>query len=239
MAKATPHPRAREPRKKQLPFSIDLLPMEVLEAVKRLRADHGLYWDEIERLSSLPYDEKWEAKIGSAGFVNWDAMPRPVLERFPDLRLPHSNLHRWYSQRVVQARREVSERMQFARDFAAAWAAAGIKGSDEAVTNAVRDAVFVMLQESNDKKGRIVATKALLALREVMNGVKANAIKERKVATEEQRVQILKRDFELKRRRFDKEMGDAAKKVSRGQAITKADIDRIRERVFGLGPAPA
>ena len=238
-SKPKPKPRTGQPRIHREPLVMDRLPMEVLEAVKRLRGKHGLTWDEIERLSSLPYSDKWEEKIGTAGFVNWEGLPTLVLELFPTMRLSHATLHRWYDLRVEQAQKEIDARGIQADKLAAQFAAAGIENADEAVTNALRRTIFVMLQESGDDKSRAVVAKALLALRDVMNGVKANAIKERKVATEEQRVEILKRDFELKRRRFDKEMGDAAKKVSRGQAITKADIDRIRERVFGLGPAAA
>jgi hypothetical protein len=233
MAKASKRPRAREPRKTLLPLSIDLLPMEVLEAIKRLRSDHNLSWEEIERLSSLPYGEKWEARIGSAGFVNWDAMPRPVLEKFPDLHLPHSNLHRWYSLRVLQVRREVSERMQLARDFAKVFADAGIEKADEAVTNAVRDAVFVMLQESNDKKGRVVAAKALLVLRDVMNGVKANAIKERKVKVDEGRLELLERKLDMLQKKSSALAGQMEAAADKGKTPDlKALAAKVRQ-IYG------
>ena len=49
--------------------------MDVLEAIKLLRSQSGFTWQEIERLSSLPYSPKWRAELGTHGFVDWDELP--------------------------------------------------------------------------------------------------------------------------------------------------------------------
>jgi autonomous glycyl radical cofactor GrcA len=236
MAKQTKaRPRTGESRQVRLPLSIDLLPMDVLEAIKELRSLWGLSWPEIERLSSLPFSEGWREKIGTQGFVNWDALPTRVLDAFPHLRIPHSNLHRWYDLRVEQAYQDVITRTEQARIIATAFAKTGIKNDDEAVTNAARDLVFELLQ-APDTKSRLVAVKALLALKDVMNGARANDIKERKVAVDERKIVQLEKDAELKRKRVEQETESAAKKINKGGELTIEDINRLRERTFGLPP---
>lgn len=225
-------PKTGEPRKTRQPLSIDLLPMDVLEAIKVLRSRHGLSWMEIERLSSLPYDEKWVNRLGTAGFVNWDALSTRVLHAFPELRLPHTNLHRWYDLRVEQTQKDVLARAQQAREIAAAFAKAGLVGADEAILNAARDLIFGMMQSSDDKT-QLKVSAGLIALAEVMNGAKANAIKERKVNVDERRIAQLEKDAALKRKKLEQETESAAKKIAKGEPITDADIKRIRESVFG------
>ena len=192
-------PRTGQPRKTRQPFSIDVLPMDVLESIKRLRAQHGLSWQEIERLSSLPYNDAWEARanFGKYGFINWDELATRALEAFPGLRLPASNLHRWYDVTIVQKQAEIEVRAAHARELARSFAEAGMEGADEAVENALRDLIFGMMQEQSSDEGRAIAAKYLLGLRDVMNGAKANAIKERKVATEERRVDLLEKKLNL------------------------------------------
>lgn len=202
-ANAKKRPRTGEPRQIRQRFSVDLLPMDLLETIKRLRADLGLSWPEIERLSSLPYDANWEKSLGSHGFVNWDAMPTSVLEGFPNLRIPHSNLHRWYDVQVEQKQKEVLARAAQAREIATAFAKATVAGANEAVLNAARDVIFGLL-ESTDKKSQVLASKAMLALADVMNGVKANEIKERRVTVDEGRLKLLERKLELVQKKAGK-----------------------------------
>lgn len=230
-------PKTGERRAHRLPLSIDLLPMDVLETIKQLRARYGLGWTEIERLSSLPYKEDWAKQLGKSGFIDWDAMPAAVRRRFPDYRLPHTNLHRWYDLRVSQAAEEALARSTQAREIARAFAAANIKGADEAVINAARDVIFEMLQAQDDRT-RVKASAGLIALAEVMNGAKANAIKERKVAVDERKIVQLEKDAELKRKRMEQETESVAKKLNKGE-LGIDDINRLRERTFGLPPIAA
>lgn len=229
--------RARTGQKRSVrqPLKIDRLPVEVRDAIQYLKNVEGKTWQEIEELSSLAYSEKWKT---GGGFVNWEALPTPVLELFPDMRLPHSNLHRWYDLRVRQVMEETMARSAQAREIAKAFAESVVAGSDEAVLYAARDQIMGILTEDATPKGRMSAAKGLIALADVMNETRLNTIKERKVAVDERRLVQLEKDAELKRRKFTKEMDAAEKKITRGEALTADDINRIRERVFGIGPAP-
>jgi hypothetical protein len=227
-------PKTGESRAKQQPLKIDRLPIDVRDAIQYLKNERGKTWQEIEELSAAPYNPKWISEGG--GFVHWEELPTQILELFPDLRLPHSNLHRWYDLRVSQVVAETMARSAQAREIAAAFAKSIVAGEDDAVLNAARDQIMSVLAEDATPKGRMKAAGALISLAEMLQERRANNIKERKVAIDERRLVQMEKDAELKRRKFSKEMDAAEKKISRGQALTKDDIDRIRERVFGIGP---
>jgi hypothetical protein len=182
-----PRPKTGEKREVKRPLNIDRLPVEVRDAILQLR-DNGKTWPEIEELSSLPYNEAWSTKGG--GFVNWEGLTTPVLELFPDLKLPHSNLHRWYDLRVSQVVAETMARSAQAREIAAAFAKSIVVGDDDAVMNAARDQIMSVLAEDATPKGRMKAAGALIALAEMMQQRRSNDIKERKVAVEEKSIQI-------------------------------------------------
>lgn len=228
-------PRTGESRQRRRVLSIDLLPMDVLEAIKLLRSHSGFTWQEIERLSSVPYSPKWRAELGKHGFVDWDELPPAVVKAFPKLRLPHSNLHRWYDLQVEQKQKEALVRAEQARVIAQAFAEAGIDKMDDAVKNALCDLVFGMMHLQSDE-GRSLILKNLLAMAHVINRAKANAIKERSVKIEERKVVLMNKAIELKRKQLEQQTEGTAKKPNKGRVVTIEDINRIRERVFGLPP---
>ena len=84
--------------------------------------------------------------------------------------------------------------------------------------------------------GRSLIVKNLLAMAKVMNGAKANAIKERSVTIEERKVVLMNKAMELKRKQLEQETEGTAKKLNKGRVVTIEDINRIRERAFGLPP---
>ncbi len=150
------------------------------------------------------------------------------------MRIPHSNLHRWYDVRVEQVAAEVLERAEQARSIAKMFAAAGLDKTNEAVMNAARDIIFSMLQAS-DSKSQKDAAKALLALAEIVQQSRSNDIRERAVAVDERKIKALEAREELMRRKLEAETEKAAKKLSKGE-LTVNDLNRLRERVFGLPP---
>lgn len=228
-------PRTGQPRLARMPVRVDLMPPEVLEAIKRLRSKYGLTWMEIEALSARPYNSAWEkVAFGKFGFVDWENLPERVRAAFPERRLPHTNVHRWYDLRVEQAQRDVLARAEQAREIAVAFANASVDGSDKAVMNAARDVIFGMLQSADDRS-RLKASAGLIALAEVMQRARANTIDERKVEVDERKLVQLEKDAELKRKRVEQETESVAKKLKKGD-ITIEDINRLRERTFGLPP---
>lgn len=220
-----PRPKARpktgEPRSTQQPLKIDRLPPAVHEEILRLRNLRGKTWQEIEELSAQP-----ESK---GGFVKWDDLPTSTLELFPNLRIPHSNLHRWYDLRVRQVKNEAMRRADQAREIAEAFAKSNMVNGNEAVMNASRDVLMGVLTEDASEEGRINATKGLLKLAEVMQKARTNDIRERKVSVEEQTLQM-KLD-EIKRR-TEKLIAD----VEGGGDGTQAPLtkEQLLERVRGI-----
>ncbi len=237
MTKAARRVRTGDKRRTNQPLKIDRLPAEVQERILELRNREGKTWQEIEDLSAEPLNSSEQPH--ARGFIDWQQLPLAVLELFPDMRLPHTTLHRWYDLRVAQVQREVLIRSKQAQKIAEAFAKSNVAQGDEAVVNACRDTLMSMLSENMTEETRLVATKGLLKLSEVMSKVRTNDIRERIVSVDERRVAQLEKDAELKRSRFQKEMDAAEKKVSKGEPLTIADIDQIRMRVFGIGPAPA
>jgi hypothetical protein len=226
-------PRTGEKRRTQQPLKIDRLPIEVRDAVQYLKNVEGKTWQEIEELSSLPYNENWKTKRG--GFVNWDALPTSTLELFPELRLPHSNLHRWYDLRVSQVVEEVQKRAVIARELAESFAKSIVAGDDTAVLNAARDQLMSVLAEDSSPKARISATKGLIALAETMQQARANTIRERKVATDERKIKVLEDREALTRRKLEAEAAKATKKLERGQ-LKPQDLAALVQRTFGIAP---
>ena len=231
-------PRTGEKRSRNRTLKLDVLigaQPQVRDAILSLR-DKGATWPEIAEQSARPWSKNWATDHG--GFIDWDALPTHALETFPDLRLPQTTLQRWFDLRVRQVASEVMVRSAQARQLAAAFAKSIVDGDEGAVLNAARDQLMSLLAEDASPKARINATKGLIALAEMMQERRLNDIKERKVAVDERRLVQLEKDAELKRRKFAKEMDAAEKKITRGEALTADDINRIRERVFGIGPAP-
>lgn len=228
-------PKTGEKREVRQPLKIDLLPQVARDAILALRDPGGLTWTEIEERSAKPYSKDWEKDGG--GFIDWESLDLKVLEAFPDMRLPKSSLHRWFDLRIDQVRRQVLSESAQAREFAAAFVSKDLEGGNAAVVNAMRDQVFSLMQSAGDgDKSKFLAGLNLLSL--TISRLQRVELLGRRVEVDERKVTQLEQDAELKRKRFLKEMDEAETKITRGEALTAEDINRIRERVFGLGPAP-
>lgn len=232
---AKPRVKTGERRVIQRQLRIDVLPPMVHRAIQLLHNRFGLTWGEIERISALPYNAEWKAKLGEFGFVDWDALPGDVRKKFPEPHLTETSLLRWYDLRVTQVRKNQADRWRIARETAQSFAEATMPGDREAVLNAARDVIFTMLQ-GDDDASRTLAAKGLLALGDVMNTATMNAIRERKVVVEERRATTQEKVSEAALKRFDRETEKASAKLGKGKEVTLDDINRLRERVFGLGP---
>ena len=79
------------------------------------------------------------------------------------------------------------------------------------------------------------ARKSLIALAETMQTARANDIKERKVAADERKLKLMEEREARAIKKLDQETEKLTKKASHRE-ITIADINRIRERTFGLPP---
>ncbi len=218
-----PKPKTGEKRAVHQPLKIDKLPPKVHQDILRLKND-GESWEAIEALSS--------------SFVDWDKLPAQVSALFPGKYLPHTNLHRWHDLRYIQVRKDVMARAEQAREIAEAFAKFRMKDGDESVINAARSIIMGILAEDTSSKARERAARSLIQLSEVMQQARGNVIKERRVAAEERRITQLEKTAEMVRGRMEAETQKAAKKLSNGQ-LTIDDINKLRERTFGLPPLAA
>jgi hypothetical protein len=213
-------PGVGEKRKTRQPLNIDKLPGYVHEEIKKRRAA-GETWIEIEK--------------ASREFVKWDDLPTRVLELFPEMRIPVTNLMRWHDLRVEQAHSEILARSVAARELAEKFAERGFEKMPEAVMNALSDVIFMLMEKpdvANDRDFR--KDMAMLGLLLAEN--KKNELRERKVAVEEKRLGQIQSELDMKLKRFEKATNDAAAKLGKGKELTIDDINRIRERTFGLPP---
>ncbi|MFL6310594.1 MAG: phage protein Gp27 family protein [Terriglobales bacterium] len=207
----------QKPQTRQ-PLKIDKLPVEIRDEIQKLRAA-GRTWIEIEELS--------------ARFVKWDSLPTPVLELFPDMRLPHSSLQRWYDLRVDQVRREVMARADRAREWAQSFAGKGFKELPDAVMNALRDQIF-MLMESSDDGSRTKAIQGLGSLGLMISRIERTKVAQRKLDIEEEKLEAAKNRL--------KELGDPRElylgvvqeilKKLRTRKDVRAVIDPIKEELI-------
>jgi hypothetical protein len=252
---AKERPKTGEPREVNQPLKIDKLPPIVHRAIIELYNKHGLSWQEIEDLSEQKFGQKWDDEVvedeegnvspttktppfkvhPGRGFVPWDNLPMRVLELFPNCRLPHSNLARWYDLRFRQVQESMQVRSAQARELAAAFASSVVDKQSEAVTNAIRDQLLAALSEDNTATGRLKSAKALLSLAEVLQTARANDIKERKVAADERKLKLMEQREKIAIQKLEDESAKLSKKAAKGE-VTPADMDRLRERVFGLPP---
>ncbi len=130
----SPRPKTGEARKVRQPLKIDRLPLAIQD---RIRAERiaGRTWKEIECQSP-----KWEE------WAQADAETRAI---FPDLRLPHTNLHRWYDLRFEQRIAEVDRDAGKARAIAEAFAARTFEDLTESTKNALAEQVFMLTSSAN------------------------------------------------------------------------------------------
>ena len=235
-------PATGEKRKTIQPLKIDRLGPEVHAILQSLKNERGLTWQEIEHLSAEKYDKNWSDRAtwwkAKGGFVDWEELPTRVLEMFPDMRLPHSNLHRWYDLRVSQVTAETMRRSEIAQDLAASFAKANVAGDDLAVLNAARDQLMSLLAEDATAEARLKAARTLITLSEMQQERRLNDIKERQVAANERKLALLEEREALMRRKLEAEAEKATKKLKRGQ-LKPGDLADLVQRTFGIAPEAA
>jgi len=216
---ADTRPKTGDKRQINKQLNIDKLPLEVRDQIQTLRAE-GYTWAEIEELS--------------AKFVKWEELPTRILELFPDMRIPSSNLHRWYDL-VDQVMEETRAQAERARALADAMAQKAPAGLDKAVLAALRDQIFAVF-EASDAKSKARLTSELLSFFELLQMERANDIRQQKVKLDEGKLKLAERQLELKKKAVDRVTNEAAAKLGKGKPVTVDDINRIRERTFGLPP---
>ena len=182
-APATRHPKTGERRKFRRPLQLDSLPLAMLDRIRAERSA-GRSWAEIEQ--SSPQWPEWE-----------QAGPE-ALACFPQRRLPHSSLQRWYDLRVEQVRREQQKQSLAAHAIAAQLAAHGFSGLDDAVKNALAEAVFGLMVDGASKDEIM---KALYQLSRLLLTLDRSEIGRSRLELERRRLDLSTQKLELQPRR--------------------------------------
>jgi uncharacterized coiled-coil DUF342 family protein len=73
----------------------------------------------------------------------------------------------------------------------------------------------------------------------LLTEIKKNEIRERKVKVDELAAELAKRKTDAALRKFEEASEQAKRKLEKGKSLTVDDINRIRERTFGLPPVAA
>jgi hypothetical protein len=224
-------PKTGEPRKKRQPLKIDRLPQSAQDAIKHLY-DRGRTWVEIAEQSARPYSSEWDKDGG--GFIDWEQVDTDALDLFPGLRLPKSSLQRWFDLRVSQVRKQILAESAKAREWAAAFAGNDLPGTNAAVMNAMRDQVFTLMQQvGTGDQAKFLDGLNVLSL--TLSRLQRVDLQAKRVEVDARKLRILEEREALQRKQLEAETEGAAKKLSKGE-LTVADINRLRERVFGLPP---
>ena len=245
-------------KKAKRPLLIDRLPRKMQDRIRAERVA-GKTWLEIEQesptwkywkkvpagvrklFSAHPRTEdpslrSGHAEIARVGYPLKDCHPErsegsvvgphPMPGDAVIYRLPHTNLCRWYDHRVEQVLRDEQKRAAAAHAAADKVAARGFKNLTASVKHALGEAVFEVMNAREDPE-KIVA--ALTGLGHLLAKLDRNEIASR-------RVRLLEEEAERKKKQFERETNDAARKLEKGRSLTIDDINRIRERTFGLPP---
>jgi len=203
-------PKTGEPRETHQPFAIDKLPSAWRDRVVGLCAK-WMTWAQIEQETTA-----WE----------WDKLTGEQMKLFPERRIPLSTLHRWYDVQVQQKLTEIAAERQASLAIATKLGAGGYEKMEQSVKNAIADVVFSYAKDSSDPD---LFRKALTELGWLLARNRQLDIAKLKVEVEKQKVDELIG-------RAEKATHDAAKKLGKGARLTLEDINRLRERTFGLPP---
>ncbi len=206
-------PRTGEKRAQRKPFAIDKLPSSWRDRIIACRAK-WIPFEQIEQESTT-----WE----------WEKLPQVlVLAYFPSRRIPSSTLHRWYDVRVEQMMREERKYSAFSEQLAASFNEKTYGDLAEITKKAIASEVYSAAIQGGSPGNRLKAQGDFLFLLTKLINAKA---REKSVELQQQKQKLV----ELKEK-ADKATNDAAGKIGKGRALTVDDIDRIRERTFGLPP---
>jgi hypothetical protein len=208
-----PRPKTGEPRLVRQPLKIDRLPQAMQERIRACRVSARMTWDEIERASPT-----WE---------EWKKVPIDVIELFPGMRLPHSNLQRWYDLRIEQALREQEQRSIAAHAAADKVAARGFDNLTASVKHALGEAVFEVMNAGNDAAA---IAGALTEVGHLLAKFDRNDLKREEIEQEKQKIELLAQKLSLMKGSV-KGLKEAVEK----KEVTPEQLQQKLDEIYGIG----
>lgn len=203
-------PKCGQKRRTHQSFAIDKLPTAWRDRIIEARAKWTT-WEQIEQETTT-----WK----------WDELTEGQKKLFAERRIPHSTLHRWYDVQVKQKLEEIVVEREASLAIAGKLGAGGYEKLDQSVKNAIADVVFGYAKTSGDAE-RFRAALADLGWLLARN---------RQLDIAKMKVDVERMKVEEFIGRAEKATSEAARKIGKGGSLTLDDINRLRERTFGLPP---
>ena len=205
-------PRTGEARSVRQPLGIDRLPLAIQDRIRAARIA-GRTWMEIERQS--PAWKEW---------AEADAEQRQI---FPDLRLPHTNLHRWYDLRVAQVMKEQEERSLAAHAAAEKVAGRGFTDLTASVKHALGETVFEVM---NNADNPAAIAEALVEVGHLLVKIDRNDLKREEIEQEKQKIELLGQKLQMMKGGV-KSLKEAAEK----KELSPEELQRKLDEIYGIG----
>jgi len=143
-------------------------------------------------------------------------------------------VQRWYDVRVRQMNERALAQAESARVLAEKFAELGFEKLPEATMNALSGEVFTLTNSKDSAERQAAISNLAFLLSKVIDAQS----KKKRAEIEERKVDLAQKKFEQLKSKADKATREAAEKLGKGKDLTIADINSIRWKVFGLGPAP-
>ena len=175
------------------------------------------------RIDKLPEETRADIQKRRAAGETWDEISDAT-------GLPRTTLQRWYDLRVEQVNAEVMAQAARAREFAAGFKE--FKNLPEATANALASQAFDVME----KQGKEGFEKSLANLGLVISRLITAQANSERVKLMREKVTLDRQKFEQAKSSAEKATNEAAAKIGKGRTLTIDDINRLRERTFGLPP---
>jgi hypothetical protein len=176
---------------------------------------------------------KWlDIEQDSPTWKEWTDVTPEIVELFPDKRLPHTNLHRWYDLRFEQRIKEVERDAAKARTVAEAFATRTFEDLTESTKNALAEQVF-MLTNSADAQDSKAFRKELGELLFLLTKLQKAELDKAKLAVEQQRLAAQQeRSSDLSPREMYLNIAQDLLKKLRTRERVREVLDPIREELI-------
>jgi len=143
--------------------------------------------------------------------------------------------YRWYDIRVEQVLRETAEMDELAEKNLRKFFGRTLAELPEAAAHSLKAEVYGM-QSAKTSAQREASIGNFLAL---LSKIIDAQSKQKRAEIEERKVNLAQKKFDELKSKAEKELNAAERKIGKGGQLTGEDINRIRRKVFGLGPAAA
>jgi hypothetical protein len=175
----------------------------------------------IDSLAPEVRDEILKARAGGA---TWEETAERA-SKVAGSSIAVSVAHRWYDVRVEQVQKEVMAQSERAREIAAAFAGKGFKDLPEATVNALSAQVFTLMESKGGAEFEASLGKLAMVLSKLITA-----------QAKQKQVELAEKKFKDLTVNAEKTTNEAAAKLGKGKPVTLEDINRLRERTFGLPP---